>query len=201
MSSGKTNQYIDYINKKVLSGINYARLQKDYQTESRFYTKSVLSGLHQGVLKVYETEHFEREEKGEGYVILPGILCSRETNNICIGLLELDLFSSGKLNGTDFLTKYGCINPEDEQMPGTIRRFLQEIYGAFDYGYAVFLKDDIYADRVHFSEDVRQILKDFRHYEFIPCAKQDVLQNICDYVEDDHSEEADKSLRVDGWER
>ncbi len=175
MGSDKINQYIDYINKNVLSGINYARLQKDYQTKSRFYTKSVLNGLHQGVLKVYKTERFEWEEDREGYMLLPGILCSRETDNICIALLELDLFFSGKLNGIDFLTKYGCINPDDEQMPETVRRFLQGTYGTFDYGYTVFLKDDIYADRAHLSEDVRQILEDFRHYEFIPCAKQEVL--------------------------
>ena len=96
MNDYKMNFYVDYINRNVLNRINYARLQEDYQTEEKAYAKSVLDALHQGVLEVYGTETFDRDTLEEGFVLLPGVLQSREKSNVCIALLELDLSSSGE---------------------------------------------------------------------------------------------------------
>ena len=108
MNDYKMNFYVDYINRNVPNRINYARLQEDYQTEEKAYAKSVLDALHQGVLEVYGTETFDRDTLEEGFVLLPGVLQSREKSNVCIALLELDLSSSGEHWGRDYLTKYCC---------------------------------------------------------------------------------------------
>ena len=101
MNNYKMNFYVDYINRDVLNRINYARLQEDYQTEEKTYAKSVLNALHQGVMEVYGTETFDRDTLEEGFILLPGVLQSRENGNVCIALLELDLSSSREHWGTD----------------------------------------------------------------------------------------------------
>ena len=172
MNDYKMNFYVDYINPNVLNRINYARLQKDYQTEEKAYAKSVLDALHQGVLEVYGTETFDRVTLEEGFVLLPGVLQSREKSNVCIALLELDLSSSGEHWGRDYLTKYGCINPREEEMPDAVRQFLKETYGAYDYGYTATLKDDIHVDKERLPNTLKEILADFRNHVFVPCSRE-----------------------------
>lgn len=160
MDDYKMNLYVDYINRNVLNRINYARLQEDYQTEEKAYAKSVLNALHQGVMEVYGTETFERDTLEEGFILLPGAVQSRENGNVCIALLELDLSSSGEHWGTDYLTKYGCINPREEEMPDAVCRFLKETYGTYDYGYTATLTDDIHVDKEEVSENLLDYTED-----------------------------------------
>ena len=139
------NLYVDYINANVLPKVNYERLQADYGTEEKAYAKSVLNALHQGVFEVYGTETFGRETAG-GYVLLPGVVQSKNTGELCIALLELDLQSSGEHCATDFLIRYGCIS-QFEEMQEEVQRFLKDTYGAYEYGYTATLTDDIHVDK------------------------------------------------------
>ena len=99
---------------------------------------SLLNALHQGVQVVYGTEIFDRDTAG-GYVLLPGVVQSKDTGELCIALLELDLQSSGEHCATDFLIRYGCISQSEQEMPDDVRKFLRETYGAYDYGYTCLL--------------------------------------------------------------
>ena len=184
MDDYKMNFYVDYINRNVLNRINYARLQEDYQTEEKAYAKSVLNALHQGVMEVYGTETFGRGTLEEGFILLPGVLQSRENGNVCIALLELDLSSSGEHWGTDYLTKYGCINPREEEMPDAVRQFLKETYGTYDYGYTATLTDDIHVDKEHLPDALKEILADFGNHVFVPCSREEVSENLLDYMAD-----------------
>ena len=184
MDDYKMNFYVDYINRNVLNRINYARLQEDYQTEEKAYAKSVLNALHQGVMEVYGTETFDRDTLEEGFVLLPGVLQSREKGSVCIALLELDLSSSGEHWGTDYLTKYGCINLHEEEMPDAVRRFLKETYGIYDYGYTAAITDDIHVDKERLPDALKEILEDFRNHVFVPCSREEVSENLLDYTED-----------------
>ena len=188
MNDYKMNFYVDYINRNVLNRINYACLQEDYQTEEKAYVKSVLNALHQGVTEVYGTETFDRDTLEEGFILLPGVLQSRENGNICISLLELDLSSSGEHRGTDYLTKYGCINPCEEKMPDAVRRFLKETYRTCDYGYTATLTDDIHVDKECLPDALKEILADFRNHVFVPCSREEVSENLLDYTADGEME-------------
>ena len=168
------NLYVDYINANVLPKIDYERLQADYGTEEKAYAKSVLNALHQGIRAVYGTETFGRETAG-GYVLLPGVVQSKATGEVCIALLELDLQSSGEHCGTDFLIRYGCINQNEPEMPDQVREFLRDTYGAYDYGYTAVLSDDIHVDKSRLPQAMREVLEDFKQHEFVPC---DVRQNL-----------------------
>ena len=168
------NLYVDYINANVLPKVDYERLQADYGTEEKAYAKSVLKALHQGVLEVYGTETFGRETAG-GYVLLPGVVQSKNTGELCIALLELDLQSSGEHCATDFLIRYGCISQFEPEMPDNVGKFLRDTYGAYDYGYTATLTDDIHVDKNRIPQAMREVLEDFKQHEFVPC---DVRQNL-----------------------
>ena len=189
MDDIKMNLYVDYINANVLNRIDYIRLQEDYETQERAYAKSVLNALHQGVLEVYGTDYFAWDGSEDSFILLPGVLKSKQSGNLCVALLELDLSASGEHWGTDFLTKYGCVNPRDDKMPQTVRRFLRDTYGDYDYGYTAFLECDIHLNIESRSEDMREMLEDFRDFEFVPCVVEEALQKICDYADDEEMEQ------------
>ena len=173
------NFYVDYINKNVLPKINYDRLQADYETAEKAYAKSVLNALHQGVVAVYGTETFDRDTAG-GYVILPGVVQSKSTGNLCVALLELDLQSSGEHCATDFLICYGCISQFEEEMPDKVRKFLHDTYGSYEYGYTATLTDDIHVDKGRLPQAMREVLENFRGHEFVPCEPKYVIGNVND---------------------
>lgn len=116
---------------------------------------SLLNALHQGVQVVYGTEIFDRDTAG-GYVLLPGVVQSKDTGELCIALLELDLQSSGEHCATDFLIRYGCISQSEQEMPDDVRKFLRETYGAYDYGYTATLTDDIHVDKSSLPPEMRR---------------------------------------------
>lgn len=161
------NFYVDYINLTVMTKIDHVELQADYATKEKAYAKSVLNALHQGVQVVYGTEIFDRDTAG-GYVLLPGVVQSKDTGELCIALLELDLQSSGEHCATDFLIRYGCISQSEQEMPDDVRKFLRETYGAYDYGYTATLTDDIHVDKSSLPPEMREVLEHFREHEFIP---------------------------------
>ncbi len=184
MDDYRMNFYVDYINRNILGKVDYARLQEDYLTEEKAYAKSVLNALHQGALEVYGTETFDSGTLEEGIILLPGVLQSRENGNVCIALLEIELSSAGEHWGTDFLTKYGCINPADDEMPESIRRFLEDTYGSYDYGYTASFMEDIHVDKEKLPDTLKEILADFRNHEFVPCSREESSGSLVEYTED-----------------
>lgn len=101
-------------------------------------------------------------------MLLPGVVQSKDTGELCIALLELDLQSSGEHCATDFPIRYGCISQSEQEMPDDVRKFLRETYGAYDYGYTATLTDDIHVDKSSLPPEMREVLEHFRKHEFIP---------------------------------
>lgn len=189
MDDSIVNLYVDYINKRVLPGINYTQLQADYQTEEKLYAKSVLNALHKAAVEIYGTEYFERNTMEGGFVLLPGVVQSKENGNLCIALLELDLQSSGEHWGTDYLTQYGCINQSEEELPVYIRHFLRDTYGPYDYGYTATVACDIHVNEETLPEEMKAVLADYQNHEFVPCRDpEDVLKQILAQNENEEME-------------
>ena len=179
----KIDQYIETINRNVLSKTSYDRLQADYATEEKAYAKGVLNALHMAAVEVYGSDCLEDGGELE-YVLLPGIIQSKANGNLCIGLLEIDLLSSGEHCGTDFLTRFGCVNQSDSEMPGKVKRFLSNTYGAYDYAYTLQLENDIHIDPSRFSPEIREMLDTFKDYDFVPVESKYVIGNVNEPEED-----------------
>lgn len=158
----KVDVYAGYINENILPYIDYDRLQESYGSEERAYAKGVLNLLHEAMIHVYGTDRLE--QAGYDYVLIPGVLQGKETGDICLALLELDIGSSGELYEVCLLTQYGlaaCNNPE---LPKEIRDSLARTYGEFTYGYTAAIPGDIHIDKDDPRPGIQDMISSFETY-------------------------------------
>ena len=69
-------------------------------------------------------------------------------------------------------------------MPDAVRQFLKETYGTCDYGYTATLTDDIHVDKERLPDTLKEILADFGNHVFAPCSREEVSENLLDYMAD-----------------
>lgn len=165
LTEDNTDRYVEYINKSILSKIEYEKLQESYGTEEKAYAKQVLNALSQAAVECYGTAYFDGFDENE-YVVLPGIIRSRTNGNICLGLLEIDLQSSGEHCGTTFLVNHGCVPQFSEEIPDNVRNFVRETYGNYEYMYTIGIETDHHVDLETTHEDIREMLDTFEDYSF-----------------------------------
>lgn len=162
MEQDKTSIYVHYLNQKVLSTINYDRLQASYGTQDKDYAKAVLHLLHQAMVHCYGTDCLT--EGVTDYVMVPGVVQSKEKGNLCIALLELDLTYSGEHYETNLLTGYGILSQSDPELPDHIRTYIQDTFIPYDYGYTVAIPCDIHVEKSSLPEAVREMLSTFQKH-------------------------------------
>ena len=148
-------KYIENLNKNVLPHIDYTRLQASYATAGKEYAKEVLKQLHDEFVTVYETDYID-EDSGE-FVTVPAIIQGRKTGEICIGLVDLDLLSSGEHYGTDLLTKYGVCEQCNPDAPKEVNDFISEHYMSYNYWYTVEIEHDIHVDMDDMPQEVMDL--------------------------------------------
>lgn len=165
LSQDNTDRYVEYINENILNKIDYKKLQESYETDNKAYAKSVLNALSQSAVEFYGTSYFDGFDENE-YVLLPGIVRSREHGNICLALLELDLKSSGEHYNTNFLVQYGCIPQFHEETPDEVRNFIKNTYGVYDYCYTIGIETDHHVEFEKIHPDMMEILNTFEQYYY-----------------------------------
>lgn len=165
LSQDNTDRYVEYINENILKKIDYKKLQESYGTDDKAYAKSVLNALSQSAVEIYGTSYFDGFDENE-YVLLPGIVRSREHGNVCLALLEIDLQSSGEHCNTDFLVQYGCIPQFHEETPDEVRNFVSKTYGVYDYCYTLGIETDHHVEFENIHPDMMEILNTFEQYPY-----------------------------------
>lgn len=159
MEHDKTSIYVEHLNQKVLPTIDYDRLQASYGTQDKDYAKAVLHLLYKAMVQCYGTDCLT--EGVTDYVMVPGVVQSKEKENLCIVLLELDLTSSGEHYETNFLTGYGILSQSDPELPDHIRAYIQDTFIPYDYGYTAAIPCDIHVEKSSLPEAVREMLSTF----------------------------------------
>jgi len=158
-----TDQYIENINEKVLPFIDYGRLQASYGTDM-VYAKGILALLHDEMVKAYGGEYLDEENGDEGFVVIPGVVRGKETGNMALALLDLDLSSSGEHWGTSFLCKYGVISQSgDFESPAG--KEIRKLIGNYDYCYTAAIPGDIHIDKAKLPKELKSVLEDFRNHK------------------------------------
>lgn len=158
-----TDSYIEYLNSNILNRIDYGRLQESYDTEDKAYAKRILNALHRAMVHAYGTENLNSDVVE--YALIPGVIQSRNTGNVCLALLELDLQSSGEHFHTGYLTKMGVLSYGNPELSKEARNFIKEMYGSYDYGYTATIPNDIHVSPETFPPAVKEIVSTFRNYE------------------------------------
>jgi len=192
----KADQFIDHINSNILPFIDYAKLQESYNTDMT-YAKGVLNRLHEAMTEVYGGMHLDEYTADDGFVVIPGVVRGKETKNICLALLDLDLTSSGEHWGTSFLCVHGVVTQGDDKN-GAAAKVMKEI-GSYDYGYTASIPGDIHVDRRKLPEELREILGDFRNHKAVLQNEQEAKPSVRDQIRE--AKNAPKEPKTDKPQR
>jgi hypothetical protein len=146
--------YIERIN-ALLPTVDFARLDKSCNSNDGEYAKEILKQMHDLLVEVYRTDNLDSDYE---FVQLPAVIRGRNTSHIGLGLISLDLQSSGEHWGTFFLTPRGVIDQGFEKMKPADSKYLSAVYIPYDYWYTVSIERDHHVDFDHIPEKVAELL-------------------------------------------
>lgn len=147
--------YIDRLN-EMLEAVDFVKLDQSCNSENDGYTKEILKRMHDLCVEVYGTDYFD----GHNYewIDLPAVIRGRNTGHIGLGIITLDLESSGEHWGTFFLTPKGVIDQGGEDIPSDQSKYLSTVYIPYEYWYTVYIERDHHVDFDNIPEKVACLL-------------------------------------------
>lgn len=157
------DNFVDRINGGILGSIDYDKLHNSYSTKDKEYAKAVLNELTRIATEEYGSDYL-CDGDGNDFVLIPGVVVSRDTKNICVVLLELDLESSGEHYNTFFLTKHGCLEQFNINDPEETREFIRQTYGSYEYAYSIGIESDHHVDFGNLDPALQDFLDTFEKH-------------------------------------
>lgn len=146
--------YVEELN-TLLPTLDFARLDKSCNSNDGEYAKEILKKMHDLFVEVYGTDSLDSDYK---FVQMPAVIQGRDTGHIGLGLIALDLQSSGEHCGTFFFTSRGVIHHSFEKMKPEDFKYLSTMYRLYDYWYTVSIERDYHAEFDHVPEKVAELL-------------------------------------------
>lgn len=148
--------FIYEINNVVIPRIRWDVLNASYSKHGHAYAKQVLGEMHQAFKRVYGKEPVTKERCGE-LVCLPAITRANNTGELCVGLMQIDLSSSGEHWDTQFFTEQGVLpHPTciDLQEDGRVDRLIP-----YSYWYTPHVQRVIHVNYRNMPAEVADMLK------------------------------------------
>ena len=149
------NDFLNRIN-AILKTVHLARLENSLQSPDKTYAGAVLRQMHGAFIETYGTEYLE-DGKYE-FVDIPAVIRSRNTGKLCLGIVTLDLESSGEHWETVFITPHGAITQGDQEMLESMQKYLRENFIPYDYWYTAHVERDIHVDFENAPDDIAELL-------------------------------------------
>lgn len=140
---------------EILTDIDFAKLDASCNSDEDGYAKETLKKMHDAFVEVYGTDYLD---SGYEFVELPAVIQGRGTGHIGLGIVTLDIQSSGEHQGTFFLTPRGVIDQGGGDMPKPHSQYLKDNYAPYDYWYTVMLERDHHVDFDNVPEKVIDLL-------------------------------------------
>lgn len=119
------------------------------------YAKETLKTMHDLLVEAYGTDRFDFDSE---WVTVPAIIKSRNSGLLCLGLVTIDLESSGEHWGTFFLTPIGVIDQGGDAITEKESKYLKENYLPYDYWYTANIGNDIHVDFDTAPDTVREFI-------------------------------------------
>ena len=140
----------------VLNNVHFVRLECSCMSPNKSYAGEVLKEMHGAFVKTYGTDYLEEGEFE--FVNIPAVIRSRNTGKLCLGIVTLDLESSGEHWGTDFLTPYGVVSQGDPNMNADLQQYIRDSFVPYDYWYTADVERDIHVSLDGMPEDVADLI-------------------------------------------
>lgn len=150
----KNELFIDKIN-QILKTVNFKKLDESCNTEDKSYAKTILDRMHNALVEVYETDCFDW--RCGDFVDIPAVIRGEKSGHISLGLVNLDLQSSGEHWGTFIFTEKGVLDHGGKLSDGE-NALLNAEYIPYQYWYTAYLPDDHHVDFDNVPEDVKGII-------------------------------------------
>ena len=163
------NQFEKNMN-DILKNIDFVQLECSCQSPDKSYAGEVLKQMHNAFVSTYGTDYLE--DDSYEFVQIPAVIRSRQTGKLCLGIVTLDLESSGEHWGTEFLTPYGIISQNDPDLDNDLKKYIREQYIPYNYWYTADVENDI-----HISFD-------------------DIPESVADLIDAARGEEPNMELRI-----
>lgn len=152
--------YIDKLNKDILPDIDYKKLHESCKSHDKQYAKEILKSLHDAFLEVYKTDYLTASEYE--FVLVPAVIQAGKTGDISLGIVTLDIDSSGEHWGTIFFTDKGLIDDHAQNLSNVQKDYIRTNYIPYKYWYTVEVERDHHVDFENAPEEIRAML-DYCH--------------------------------------
>ena len=157
----KNDVFIEKLNSEIIPYIDYENLERSYKSTDKTYAKEVLKAIHNKFMSVYNTDALKESDE---MVTLPAVIKGINTDEICIGVVDIDLESSGEHWGTAFLTKHGLLQQGSSELTKDEKQFLAETFSPYVYAYTIGVENDIHVNINNLPPDMKEFLQ-FCHEE------------------------------------
>lgn len=147
--------YIERLN-SILPTVDFVKLDKACNSAEDGYAKEILKRLHDAFMEVYGTDYLD--DSDHEFVELPAVIKGRNTGHVGLGIVSLDLQSSGEHWGTFFLTPMGVIDHGEEKLQPAQADYLSTVYIPYDYWYTVSVERDHHVDFDNVPEKIADML-------------------------------------------
>ena len=154
---GRDEIFINNINLR-LGEVDFKKVVESYKTPEFAEAKELLKMMHEEFCEAFGTNDVDELIEGDDvFIHLPAVMRSRETGELCVGLVYVDTSSSGEHWGTAFAFSNGFIdqNEEDKNNPMVEER---KAFGIYDYWYTPDYDGDIHTNRDYAPDEVKAIL-------------------------------------------
>lgn len=166
-TDAKLEAYGAVINGPAFERVDFEKLNASYQTKDKAYAKEILAFLHGAFAFSYGTTVATPETCGD-FIVAPAVIRAKNTGEICIGLVSLDLLSSGEHCDTQFITEYGIV-PQSHAKDALSRQRISRMI-PYDYWYTIQMPNDIHVCFNNIPPEVKEML-DAKDAMFHPTPK------------------------------
>lgn len=147
--------YIERLN-TMLPAVDFVKLDQSCNSADGSYAREILKRMHDTCVEVYGTDHFANSSYE--FIELPAVIRGRNTGHIGLGIVTLDLGSSGEHWGTFFLTPKGIVEQGGENILPDQSKYLSTVYLPYEYWYTVSVERDHHVDFDNAPEKVVDLL-------------------------------------------
>ena len=154
---GRDEIFINNINLR-LGEVDFKKVVESYKTPEFAEAKELLKMMHEEFCEAFGTNDVDELIEGDDvFIHLPAVMRSRETGELCVGLVYVDTESSGEHWGTAFAFSNGFVNQEDKDINNPMVEE-RKAFGVYDYWYTPDYDGDIHSDRNYAPDEVKAIL-------------------------------------------
>lgn len=149
-------KFIKNVN-SVLLNVDFERLDNSCNGKDKTYAKEVLEQMHNAFVSVYGDGMIYGE--GVEFIQLPAVICGSASGHVALGIVTIDLQSSGEHWGTFFLTPHGVLDQGSKNLDADKKEYIRKEFIPYDYWYTPKVYGDIHVDFNNIPNEVQELMQ------------------------------------------